>query len=55
MSVQLRRMAMLRFDERRNYLKHLRADNGDLPESSDRSAEGHPDQSRLSSRQRREL
>ena len=32
---------------RRNYLKHLRADNGDLPESSDRSAEGHPDQSRL--------
>jgi radical SAM superfamily enzyme YgiQ (UPF0313 family) len=32
---------------RRNYLKYLRADNGDLPESSDRSAEGHPDQSRL--------
>jgi radical SAM superfamily enzyme YgiQ (UPF0313 family) len=32
---------------RRNYLKHLRADNGDLPESSDRSEEGHPDQSRL--------
>jgi hypothetical protein len=31
---------------RRNYLKHLRADNGDLPESSDGSAEGHPDQSR---------
>jgi hypothetical protein len=34
---------------RRNYLKHLRADNGDLPESSDRSEEGHPDQSRLNS------
>jgi radical SAM superfamily enzyme YgiQ (UPF0313 family) len=31
---------------RRNYLKHLRADNGDLPESSDGSAEGH-DQSRV--------
>jgi hypothetical protein len=34
---------------RRNYLKHMRADNGDLPESSDRSEEGHPDQSRLNS------
>jgi radical SAM superfamily enzyme YgiQ (UPF0313 family) len=32
---------------RPNFLKHLRADNGDLPESSDRSAEGRPDQSRL--------
>lgn len=32
---------------RPNFLKHLRADNGDLPESSDRSAEGRPDQSHL--------
>ena len=32
---------------RPNFLKHLRADNGDLPESSDRSAERRPDQSRL--------
>ena len=32
---------------RPNFLKHLRADNGDLPESSDRSAEGRPDQSPL--------
>jgi hypothetical protein len=32
---------------RPNFLKHLRADNGDLPESSDRNAEGCPDQSHL--------
>ena len=32
---------------RPNFLKHLRADNGDLPERSDRSAEGRPDQSHL--------
>jgi len=32
---------------RPNFLEHLRADNGDLPESSGRSAGGHPDQSRL--------
>lgn len=32
---------------RPNFLKHLRADNGDLPESYDPSAEGRPDQSRL--------
>lgn len=32
---------------RPNFLKHLRADNGDLPESSDRSAERRPDQSGL--------
>jgi radical SAM superfamily enzyme YgiQ (UPF0313 family) len=31
---------------RPNFVKHLRADNGDLPESSDRSAEGRPNQSR---------
>jgi hypothetical protein len=32
---------------RPNHLKHLRADNGDLPESSGRCVEGRPDQSRL--------
>ena len=32
---------------RPNFVKQLRADNGDLPESSDRSAEGRPDQSHL--------
>ena len=32
---------------RPNFLKHLRADNGELPESSDRSAERGPDQSPL--------
>ena len=32
---------------RPNHLKHLRADNGDLPESSGYCVEGRPDQSRL--------
>jgi hypothetical protein len=32
---------------RPNFLKYLRADNGDLPESFDRSAAGRTDQSQL--------
>jgi radical SAM superfamily enzyme YgiQ (UPF0313 family) len=32
---------------RPNHLKHLRADNGDMPESSGRCVEDRPDQSRL--------
>ena len=32
---------------RPNHLKHLRADNGDMPESSGNCVEGRPDQSRL--------
>jgi len=32
---------------RPNHLKHLRADNGDMPESSGHYVEGRPDQSRL--------
>ena len=32
---------------RPNHLKHLRADNGDMPESSDHCVEGRPDQSQL--------
>ena len=32
---------------RPNHLKHLRADNGDMPENSGRCVEGRPDQSRL--------
>ena len=32
---------------RPNHLKHLRADNGDMPESSGRCVEGRPDQSQL--------
>jgi hypothetical protein len=31
---------------RPSHLKHLRADNGDLPEDSGHCVEGHPDQSR---------
>jgi Radical SAM superfamily len=34
---------------RPNHLKHLRADNGDMPESSGHYVEGRPDQSRLDS------
>jgi hypothetical protein len=32
---------------RPNHLKHLRGDNGDMPESSGRCVEGRPDQSRF--------